>query len=36
MNFDVYHAPNGKIHILRFNPLSYAIEVGLIAMFGRA
>lgn len=33
MNFDVYHAPNGKIHILRFHPLSYAIEV---ALFGRA
>lgn len=33
MNFDVYHAPNGKIHILMFNKLSAAIEV---ALFGRA
>lgn len=33
MNFDVYHAPNGKIHILQFNKLSAGIS---IALFGRA
>lgn len=33
MNFDVYYAPNGKVHLLPFNKLSAAVS---IALFGRA